>query len=357
MKICVVACTKKGVELGSFLAEKIREADNGYDVAVHAISRHVKAGAEVNPITGSLAQWTAEYFYRADALIFISACGIVVRMIAPFLKGKDADPAVVAIDELGTFAVPLLSGHIGGANALARCIAGITGGQAVISTATDLNGLVGIDEWAVHHDCVIGELEMVKHISGALLEGEEVGLYSEFPINGRVPDGFRKVAFLEEKDRWSDLKLGVCITPYREKQPFPRTLNLFPKVLTLGIGCRRYTSMQVISQVVGEALDQRGLTIEALRNIASIDLKKDEQGLEELAATYGVEFLTYTADQLNRAEGDFSSSEFVRTITGTDNVAERAAVLASGGGRLIGGRTVGEGVTVAVAAADWQVVF
>ena len=116
-----------------------------------------------------LDEWTAAQFAASDALIYIGAVGIAVRAIAPHCRSKAADPAVVVLDECGRFAVPLLSGHLGGANALARRLAAVCGAVPVITTATDLHGLFAVDEWAKRQGCIVADQELINLVSGALL--------------------------------------------------------------------------------------------------------------------------------------------------------------------------------------------
>ena len=136
-----------------------------------------------------LAEWTSTQFAQADALIFVGAVGIAVRAIAPHCKSKATDPAVVVLDECGRFAVPLLSGHLGGANALARALAEACGAIPVITTATDANGVFAVDEWAKAQGCAVLEPERIKLVSGALLAGHTVRLASDWPVQGTPPAG------------------------------------------------------------------------------------------------------------------------------------------------------------------------
>ena len=138
-----------------------------------------------------LSTWTAEHFAADDALVFVGASGIAVRAIAPHVQDKFTDPAVVSVDEAGRFAVPLLSGHVGGANDLARAIADVLGAQAAVSTATDVNGLFAVDEWAARHGLAIVERDVAKEISAALLEGRAVGYETDFDIEDQ-PQGVAK---------------------------------------------------------------------------------------------------------------------------------------------------------------------
>lgn len=374
-EIKIVACTEKGAKLAVAIRERLGGLFPDYRLDAYTFPRHIGAGRDLKPLT-SLSAWTAEHFSRSDAFIFVCACAIAVRAVAPLLRDKAVDPAVVAVDEQGKFAVALLSGHIGGANRLARQVAGVTGGQAVVSTATDLNGLLGIDEWARENRCAIVDLKKVKLVSSALLEGRLVGLYTDAGEIKTVPDGFVPVHSGGTTGKVADRirdgittgetgkaeqaqgpDLGVSITIHTGRNPFPAGLILYPRILSLGIGCRKNTPAEAIAGAVEQMLTQSGLARESLDKIASIDLKKDEAGIIELAGHYGAEFVTYPAAVLNRAEGKFTPSDFVREKTGTDNVCERAAVLASAQGKLIVAKQVIGGVTVAVAVRHWEIRF
>lgn len=181
--IAVIAFTQSGCELGSRLAHSL----GGTLWTTERLS--VLLGL---PSCGSLQVWTGERFRDSEALIFVSATGIAVRAIAPCIKDKFSDPAVVSVDEAGRFAVPLLSGHVGGANDLARQIADLTGGQAVVSTATDVRGKFAVDVWARMQNLVITSRELAKAVSAALLENQNVGISSAYPIAGEIPKAWRR---------------------------------------------------------------------------------------------------------------------------------------------------------------------
>ena len=120
-------------------------------------------------------------FSSMDALIFVGACGIAVREIAPYVKSKKTDPAVVCIDEAGQFVIPLLSGHIGGANALAEKLAEKLDATAVVTTATDVRGKFAVDAWAARHGCAISDMGLAKAVSAAILE-KDIPLCSQFSL-------------------------------------------------------------------------------------------------------------------------------------------------------------------------------
>ena len=279
-----------------------------------------------------------------DALIFVGACGIAVREIAPYVQSKKTDPAVLCIDEAGRFVIPLLSGHIGGANALAAALAERLDATAVVTTATDVRGKFAVDAWAARHGCAISGMGLAKAVSAAILEGD-IPLCSQFPLPSPLPEG--TVA-------GETGPLGIFIG-WRTKSPFARTLRLIPRVLRVGVGCRRGTAAETVENAVRAVFAANGLDTAAIRGVYSIDLKQDEAGL--LAAcernNWPVHF--YTAQQLRGVAGDFTPSDFVRSVTGVDNVCERAALLDAE--ELIVQKTARDGVTVAVAAEHWEVRF
>ena len=328
MKLALTAFTSRGLELARRLAGAL--AEGGHTCTLSAPRRLAGEG----PGYDSLGAWTGEQFRQADALIFVGACGIAVRAIAPFVRDKFTDPAVVSVDEAGRFVVPLLSGHVGGANGLALRVAALTGGQAAISTATDVNGLFAVDVWAKERGMHLSSRALAKEVSAALLEGKSVGFRSDF--GHPCPPGLSEDG---------DAELGIWVTDRWGEGPFPKTLRLVPKSLILGVGCRRGTPAEAIEEAALEALE--GLGLWAVAGVATIDLKGDEAGLLAFCERHGWPLTTYSAGELARAEGDFTPSAFVASVTGVDNVCERAAVL--GGGALIVPKRAKNGVTTAVA--------
>lgn len=288
----------------------------------------------------SLAEWTKKGFSEADGLVFVGAAGIAVRAIAPYLRHKGIDPAVVVVEEQGRFAIPILSGHLGGANALAKKISKSCGAIPVITTATDVNGIFAIDTWAKAQNCEIRDLHKIKEISGALLAGKKIRLRSDWQITGTPP---KQVILTEtgEADAW----VSIC---RRED-----TLEIIPKIAVLGVGCRRGISAEQMEETFCSFLQERGIRKEAICLVASIDLKREEKGILEFCKAHGFPFDTYSAEELGQAEGVFTASAFVKQITGVDSVCERSAVLGSGG-KLYCKKYVGQGVTMALALRPFQ---
>lgn len=296
----------------------------------------------------SLSRFAQQAMVDCDFLVFVGAAGLAVRAVAPYLAGKDKDPAVLVIDEGGRFVIPVLSGHLGGANTLAERLAAALGGAAVITTATDGRGLFAADTWAAANGCTVMNTAAIRHISGALLRGDTVGLLSDFAVRGALP------AQLCQTD---SAEAGVYIGFDRAARPYAHTLHLVPRIAHIGIGCRRGASEASIARAVDAALGVCHVPLEAVKTAATIAIKRDEAGLLQFCTARGLPLASFTAHELATAQGDFTASTFVAQTVGVDNVCERAAVCAAGGGRLLCRKTALDGVTAAVAVEHWEVVF
>jgi cobalt-precorrin 5A hydrolase len=330
MRIGVIAFTARGMDLGARLCAALEQAGNQTSLS--------RCGDQ------ELSTWTAVHFGSDNALIFVGAAGIAVRAIAPMLKSKTCDPAVVVLDEYGRFAIPLLSGHIGGANALAGSIADLLGALPIITTATDGGGLFAIDSWAAQQGLRIINPERIKRVSAHLLAGETVAFRSMFPLAGALPAGFVENA----------KKYDVSVT--LKTRGLDDALRLVPRVLTLGVGCRKGVTALELSRAFDMLLRKSSFYKDAVAQVCSIDLKANEMGLLEFCRMNGLPFKTFSAEQLNALKGNFTASEFVRKTTGVDNVCERSAVLGSGG-ELLTKKDAGNGITMAFAAAPYMVRF
>ena len=341
MTVWLISYTARGRDLGNRIAHMLRTA--GHICRAFALPKF--CGAEDEPLTRSAPDWAGEGFRQADALIFVCASGIAVRAIAPHVKDKRTDPAVLVIDEKGTFVIPLLSGHLGGANALAEDLAQKLWATPVLTTATDVNGLFAVDVFAKANHLYIEDMALAKAVSAALLAGASVGFRSDLPVVGPLPRGLTEGAG----------DLGILISP-ADKAPFPRTLRLTPRRYVAGLGCRRGKSEEELEAFLLVNLDRCGVRLHELRALASIDIKKDEPGLVALAEKLGLPFVTYSAEALQEVPGAFTASAFVKETTGVDSVSERAAVLSSGG-TLVVKKVAANGMTFALAKKEEAIRF
>ena len=351
MDISIICFSLTGFQTALKLQEGLNA--QGYHTELYKKSKYLE-----DSVTESTGNWTAEHFQKDDGMIFVGACGIAVRSIAPQVASKKSDPAVLVVDECGQFVISLLSGHLGGANALTLETAEILEAQPIVTTATDLHKRFAVDVFAKKNGCEIFFMKAAKEVSAALLAGESVGFYSEFPFEGSLPEGLTACSADGTRlDGGTAPEIGVAVTIHPSCLPFASTTQVVPSAVTLGMGCRKNKETEVILREAENCLREADIYRQAVGNLASISLKKDEPGLNALAEEWKIPFITYTEEELKEVEGEFTPSAFVRTITGVENVCERSAVLASGNGSLIRKKTGREGVTTALGLRKWEVHF
>lgn len=331
MRVALLAFSDRGFALGERLVSFVTQSGD--------------SAALTRCAPGALGDWTQAHF-GYDALIFIGSCGIAVRAVAPYVVSKVSDPAVLAADEGGGFVVSLLSGHLGGANRLTERLARFLGAVPVVTTATDVRGVFAVDTWAAEQGLRVVNPARIKEISARLLAGERVTLSGGEAVAGPLPPGIRLC----------DGEGDVLITWRRPDSERP--LVLAPPVLTLGVGCRRGVSAEALERAFLQTLEREGLLPQAVSRACSIGLKAGEPGLLAFCRARNLPLNTFSVQELEAVPGVFTASPFVREITGVDNVCQRAAVLGSGpGGRLLGERYSGGGVTMALALSSHPITF
>ncbi|MBI4805107.1 MAG: cobalt-precorrin 5A hydrolase [Desulfovibrio sp.] len=338
-RTAVYALTPQGIRLARALAQEL-----GADLHLPK-----KLAAPNEPGFDSLPGRVAHVFHAYDGHVFVAACGIVVRAVAPLLKGKAADPAVVVIDQNGRHAVSLLSGHLGGANDLARRVAAFTGGEAVITTATDSAGLPSLDLLARDSGLAIENLDAVKTVNAGLLAGQTVQVFDpdgRLAVPAKHCDRFEWVGAPHLLDRDCP---AVAVSWRKDTFP-PGCLVLRPRVVVAGIGCRKGTPAPEIIQAFSAACSERGVALKSLAALASIEAKRSEPGLSEAARELGVELVFYPSDRLAAVIAPTPSPMALKHM-GVESVCEAAAMLAAGTDRLLLAKTKTKTVTVALALA------
>ena len=353
-KIRVISFTEQGLRLSARMAEILKP---DYEVWLYTTRTEVCADSgQGNPVIrlqDGLHTWCASVFSDSDALVFVGACGIAVRTIAPFLVSKISDPAVLAADERGRHIISLLSGHMGGGNALTAYLAARLGADPVITTASDVNGKLAVDVWAKKNHLQISDMELAKRAAARIVSGGRIPFLCEGAVNGEIP---------RELERRPEMKEGCGIVVSVRDKWGADVLRLTPRAVILGIGCRRGKPAAEIREQIYRILAVQQIAPESIEKLASIDLKAEEAGLLALAEELDVPFETYSAEQLRAVPGKFSVSEFVRDVTGVDNVCERAAVAALPEEEQINAdficrKTAADGVTAALVCREWSVEF
>lgn len=342
--MAIVCFTPQGKELAKRLQ---RELPSPF------LDAHWKIDFIYKPVP--FKQWMKEHFSDLDAIVFIGAMGIVVRDMAPCLKSKLTDPAVVVMDEKGQFVISVLSGHIGGGNALTHELAHFMGAIPVITTSSDVNRKIAIDMFAKNNDLAITSMKQAKLCASEIVSGYPVSFSCEGEIRGNVPE--------EMSGNPAENVFHVAVSPHG-MESYGKLLQLIPKAFVLGIGCKKNTPEKVIEARVKEELESKNIDIRSIKGIASIDLKKEEEGLLAFAKKKKIPMHFYSAKELSSLPGAFTPSAFVSSITGVENVCERAAyklVLEGEDKKLeecmILPKSGREGVTIAIMKIDWSVSF
>ena len=338
----VYALTPRGARLARTLADGL-----GGDLFLpEALAREYGATA-----FGRLFDAVAENVPHYPRQVFVTASGIAVRAMAPHIRSKDRDPAVVVLDTEGRFAVSLLSGHVGGANDLARQAARITGGEAVITTATDTAGLKSWDELALEKDLVIDDLRAVKNLNMALLRGEAAAVWDpedRLGLTGSEDPAFPIVRAAAEDALSSD---GPAVRVTWRAVSGPRTdtcLVLHPRCLVAGVGCNRGTAAAEILDLVRETFAEHGLSPASLSCLTTLDAKKDEAGLLEAAKALGVPVVFYSPEEVQDVKVP-NPSDAVHRHMGVESVCEATALKRAATQRLLVQKVRSRNATLAVA--------
>lgn len=341
MRTAVFAVTKNGLTIAKKIQRGLRST----------VDIYTQPGDTPSPW---LLDAVGDAFEHYDALVFICAVGIAVRAVAPHVSNKATDPAVVVVDDAATFSISLLSGHIGGANDLAREVADLVCAMPVITTATDIGGKPAIDLMMKDLGLKTGDKEGIRRVSTGIVNGDSACVFADIRL-GRWGDRLKasySIRPLPQLNRYeNDYNHVVVIVNDVDAQPSRRdALVLRTRRVFAGVGCRKDVSTDEVRKAVKKALAQAGLRKYNLKGFASIDIKRDESALVETATDYGVGLALYPAEELDRVAP--SESSFVKEQVGTGGVCEPAAILASKGGTLTLPKTVYGNVTVALAEEE-----
>jgi cobalt-precorrin 5A hydrolase len=286
-----------------------------------------------------------------EGVIFIGATGIAVRTIAPYITTKDKDPAVIVIDNEGKFVISLLSGHLGGANNLAREIADILEAQPVITTATDSLGIDAPDMVAIKNNCEIGDLSTAKDIAALLVKGEKVAFLSDMDSD-YLPKGY-----ISYKDcNKEDIKALVYITNKRHSSQIEglsgdiKVLRLIKKNIVLGIGCRRDYNEEKMLNFIEDTLQKYNIDSSAIRFITTVEVKAQEKAILSLADNYKCPLKIWNLDQIKTVQHKFKGSDFVEKTLGIRAVCEPSVELCRA--KIIVEKLSHEGMTLCIGVGE-----
>ncbi|MDK2919073.1 MAG: cobalt-precorrin hydrolase [Candidatus Petromonas sp.] len=340
MSKAIITLTRGAAELGLKLMKEYRDA------VLYINKKFDIKGDNIHKIENDIKDLISNIFNKYDCLIFIMATGIVVRTIAPHLRDKMRDPAVVVLDEKGRHVISLLSGHLGRANEYTLDIAERINGNPVITTASDVNNTLAIDTMAMKLNCRIEDLKKATKVTAHIVNGEKVGIISEIQLNMDLPDNLVIIGIKEELKYVKGL---IYITNKDSVENMAEdTVVLRPPNLVVGIGCRKGKRKEEIVRAVKESLKQINRSPLSIKHIATIDVKKDENGIKETADYFKVPLVIIDSKEVKKIENNFQISSFVKKSIGVGAVSEPVAVLSSNGGKLVLNKTKYDGITVAV---------
>lgn len=354
MGIRIISFTKKGIKL----SQKVANALFDENIELFTKCSEIKERNTISNISyvdESIAKWAGKQMAQKHTILFIGACGIAVRAIAPYITDKLNDGAVLVMDEGGNYIIPILSGHVGGANEIAVKISTQISSIPVITTATDINCKFAVDIFAKRNGLYIENKDGIAKVSSKVLSGKKIHIAIEqghFDENVNIPKEIDVYNFQSINDQTAD----VVITSKAGIEG--ALLTLKPKEYVIGIGCKRGKEEEKINQFIFKSLEKAGISIKQVMAVASIDKKKNEKGLVIWCGKQRLPFLTYSAELLQQISGEFSTSDFVKEQVGVDNVCERAALLAcKDSGSLVYKKHSEDGMTIAIAKREWRVEF
>ena len=354
----IIAITKHGVMLARELRHSFTSSDLFY---MKKFEKGDEEEKRIQMFEGSVRLLLPSLFRNYKGIVLIISLGAVVRMIAPLLKDKKTDPGIVVLDDKGQFAISVLSGHMGGANELAREIAALAGAEPVITTASDVQKTIPVDLFGKRFGWVWDSSEKLTPVSASVVNEEHVAVVQEsgernwWDYDRAIPANIRLYESIQEAQQFNPD--AALIVTHRnlskdEEKILSNGVLYRPKVIILGIGCNRSTSAEEIQSVIQETLDELKFSIKSVKGIATIDLKKDEAGLLETVSKYDWSFTYYTPEELNNVTIS-EPSQTVFSYTGAYGVSEPAARLASGASNLALVKKKSGNVTISVAVIPY----
>ena len=352
--LSIISFTEKGAHLSLKLLDMLsEEGENAWLYTKCSKYRDGSINKRLRFVYSNTDEWAKVQMSAKNGLLFIGACGIAVRAIAPWVVNKLYDSPVLVMDELGTYVIPILSGHVGGANEIAVKIAEMTGSIPVITTATDLNKSFAVDIFAKKNYLYIENKNGIAKVSSKVLRGEKINIAIEshgYGHDSRFANQIKIVDFPPKQPVDVIITTGNC--------GYNADLVLRPREYVLGMGCKRDKEPEKIAGYIDQTLTALGISKNQVYAICSIDKKRDEAGFLQWSSLERIPFITYSAEELEDVEGDFEVSQFVKAQVGVDNVCERAALKGCGeGGELVYRKHASDGMTIAVAKRDWRVSF
>ena len=345
-RTAVVAITKHGIEIARKIKAKMLE------VEIYVPAKHSDGGEDINWFSEQSTQLVSRLFKSHDALVCIFSLGAVIRMVAPHLVDKKSDPAVVVIDDKASHVISALSGHLGGANALARLLAAILGARPVVTTAADVNETIAVDLVGREHGWAIENFENVTKTSAFMVNEEKIAIFQDAGEkewwHAPLPKNVIIVNNIEEV-KSPEFKAGLVITDrvIVDSEIISKSVIYRPKTLVVGVGLHFDTDSGTIESGVAKVFQENGLAFASIRNVASVNRGARVKGLDEFAQKFKLAVEIFEKTELAKVEVP-NPSEAVQKFEGTASVSEAASLLSSKGELIVQKAKFPPNLTVAV---------
>lgn len=331
IKLGIITVTKKGVEKALLIKEKLIENNliEEKHCDIFTMKKFVAEGKEDKTllIDGKLKDFFGKIYLFYNTFLFVTATGIAIRTIAPYIKSKDTDPAILSMDEGGNFVIPLLSGHLGKANERAKIIANISKSFPVITTASDVSGKIAVDSFAMKINSKLNSLEEAKKVTSLIISGKNVDI--KIPQNMEVEN-----------------PEGLILISNRKKIEISK---IIPQNIVVGIGSKRGKEMKYIVSAIDETFEKLNLCKESIKCFATADIKKDEIGIIETAKFFDRELKIIDRKDILKIENNFESSSFVKKITGVGSISAPSAFIAGKKkGKFLAEKLKYDGITISI---------
>jgi cobalt-precorrin 5A hydrolase len=350
-KMAIVAITRHGIAI----ARRIKQ--NMPEVEIYVPAKHSDGSRDINWFSEQSTQLVGNLFKTHDALFCIFSLGAVIRMVAPHLIDKKSDPAVIVIDDRANHVISALSGHLGGANALARLVASFLGAQPVITTAADVNETIAVDLVGREFGWTIENFENVTKVSASMVNEEKIAIYQDAGEKNWWQAPFPKnVTLIESIDQIKSpqFKAGLIISDGVVSDPtiINKSVIYRPKSLVVGLGLHWNTSKETIEFGINTVLKEKGLSFQSIRNLASIKRKAKVKGLEDFSTQYGISIEIYDEDSLASVNVP-NPSAIVQKLEGTSSVSEASSLLSSKGQLVVPKQKFPPNLTVAISRISY----
>jgi cobalt-precorrin 5A hydrolase len=347
----IVAITRHGIEI----ARRIKQ--NMPDIEIYVPAKHNDGGNDIVWFSEQSTELVGRLFRSYDALICIFSLGAVIRLLAPHLRDKKSDPAVLVIDDKANYVISTLSGHLGGANALTRLIASFLDAKPVITTAADVNDTIAVDLVGTEFGWTIDNFDNVTKVSAFMVNEDRIAVYQDagqrnwwqgpLPANVTLIDSIEKIKSEEYK-----AALVISDRLISDTEVIGKSVIYRPKTLVVGLGLHWDTSKETIESGISKILEENGLSFRSIKNIASINRKAKIKGLEEFCKQYKLPVQIYDKDELASVDVPNPSST-VQRFEGTPSVSEAASLFSSKGKLIVPKQKLPPNLTIAVSRISY----